>query len=82
MLQPYVLAEFIKCFDSPTCNASSEIGWLYGFGVCFLSFLNMAFMHYNNLGCQRIGMRCRIACCSLLYRKVYRNSIKFQTIVQ
>ncbi|XP_044752049.1 ATP-binding cassette sub-family C member 4-like isoform X2 [Coccinella septempunctata] len=67
---PTVLAEFINFFNSPMRN--NEEGWFLGASVILMSFLNCVLNHHCNLYSNRIGMRIRIACSSLIYRKVLR----------
>lgn len=45
-------------------------GWLLAIAVIVMSSGIVLVMHYHMLCTQRIGMRCRVACCSLMYRKV------------
>ncbi|KAK4879098.1 hypothetical protein RN001_007244 [Aquatica leii] len=71
MAQPLVLAELIKYFD-PLRPSSSLEGWLLSSGVIIMAFINIVIMHHASLGQGRIGMHCRIASCSLIYRKLLR----------
>lgn len=66
---PLVLAKFIQYFD-PASTASVAEGWLLAIAVIAMSSGIVLVMHYHMLCTQRIGMRCRVACCSLMYRKV------------
>ncbi|XP_065162760.1 probable multidrug resistance-associated protein lethal(2)03659 [Atheta coriaria] len=70
---PIILAHLIKYFD-PAKPYSEHEGWLLAFGVILVSLLNIICIHHANIGCLRIGMRCRIACCSLMYRKLLKLS--------
>uniref|UniRef100_A0A0U9HSH2 Putative ABCC protein n=1 Tax=Chrysomela populi TaxID=154003 RepID=A0A0U9HSH2_CHRPP len=72
MLQPIVLALYIQFYDTSSEELSSTTGWLFGSGVVLLAFLNVTITHFTSLGCQRVGMRVRIACCSLIYRKLLK----------
>lgn len=69
-MEPIVLATYIHYFDKPAKEAGPEMGWLLGTGVVAIALTNVIILHRCSLGCQRIGMRVRIACCSLIYRKV------------
>ncbi|KAF5304472.1 hypothetical protein FQA39_LY09668 [Lamprigera yunnana] len=71
MLQPLVLAQLIKYFEPPRTMSSAE-GWLLALAVIGISFLNVIIMHHASIGQGRIGMHCRIAACSLIYRKLLR----------
>ncbi|KAF7283323.1 ATP-binding cassette sub-family C member 4-like [Rhynchophorus ferrugineus] len=73
LLIPIVLAEYIKFYENPKESfLHKEWGWILGGGVVGLSFMKVILEHYCNLGVQRIGMRVRVAACSLIYRKLLR----------
>ncbi|KAK9680179.1 ABC transporter transmembrane region [Popillia japonica] len=72
-IHPLALAELINYFHRTTAYTSLH-GWLFAVAVVVISFVNCIIMHHVTLGCFKIGMRCRIACCSLLYRKLLRLS--------
>lgn len=73
MVHPLVLAELINYFDKSNGYSVAE-GWMYGILVVVIAFLNMLIMHHVSFGTTRLGMRCRIAACSLLYRKLLKLS--------
>ncbi|KAJ8961187.1 hypothetical protein NQ318_008870, partial [Aromia moschata] len=73
MLQPIVLAEYIRFYEISS-KTPLEHGWYLGVAVILLAFTNVVVNHYSNLGLQRVGMRVRVACCSLVYRKLLRLS--------
>ncbi|KAJ8932364.1 hypothetical protein NQ314_014731 [Rhamnusium bicolor] len=50
------------------------MGWILGSSVVILAFLIVLVFHHAQLGCQRVGMRVRAACCSLVYRKLLKLS--------
>nr|XP_023011971.1 multidrug resistance-associated protein 4-like [Leptinotarsa decemlineata]XP_023011972.1 multidrug resistance-associated protein 4-like [Leptinotarsa decemlineata] len=72
MVQPIVLAEYISFFHEPWEEANPGRGWILGIGVIFIAFANVLIMHATSLGTQRVGMRVRVACCSLIYRKLLK----------
>lgn len=81
MLQPFALLAFIKYFH-PSRPQSIEYGWLLAAGVVVLATVNVLIMHFANFEMQRIGMRCRIACCSLIYRKVSKTTLSVVELKQ
>ncbi|CAG9863420.1 unnamed protein product [Phyllotreta striolata] len=74
MLQPFVLAEYINYYNKIAPKKPAEIGWALAVGVVLMAFINVIITHSTNLGTQRIGMRVRIAICSLIYRKLLKLS--------
>lgn len=69
MIHPLILAEYINYFNPDKPYTYNE-AWLLGVSVIVISFVNCLLMHHMGLGGQICGMRCRVACCSLIYRKV------------
>ncbi|KAK9870715.1 hypothetical protein WA026_008286 [Henosepilachna vigintioctopunctata] len=69
-LMPIILADFISFFSEFPRDIKK--GLYLGGGVIALSFLNCVMAHHTNLYGNIIGMRIRIACSSLVYRKVLR----------
>ncbi|ENN79951.1 hypothetical protein YQE_03598, partial [Dendroctonus ponderosae] len=73
MLIPVFLAYYINFFDNPTDSFQNiERGWIFGGAVVGLTFAKVVLEHYCNMGVQRIGMRVRVAACSLIYRKLLK----------
>lgn len=73
MVIPIVLGEYIKFYNNPKESfLHIEQGWLLGSAVVGLSFIRIVLEHYCNMGVQRIGMRVRVAACSLIYRKLLK----------
>ncbi|KAJ8967792.1 hypothetical protein NQ317_014818 [Molorchus minor] len=73
-LHPIILAEYIKYYDLSVEETDTKVGWILASGVILISLLNVIIYHHCCLGCQRVGMRVRVACCSLVYRKLLRLS--------
>ncbi|CAH1159391.1 unnamed protein product [Phaedon cochleariae] len=81
--QPIVLSEFIAFFKTTEVQnynfglwtvGKRTYGYLLAMASIVLAFLIMLIYHQTSLGCQRVGMRVRIACCSLIYRKILKLS--------
>lgn len=70
---PIVLGYYVRYFEKNSLKIPSR-GWMLGTGIVLISFFNLASHHYASVNCARIGMRVRIACSALIYRKVYFNS--------
>ena len=69
MIQPLLLGGLIRYF-TPESTVTKTDAYLYAGGVSFCAFVLAVAHHPYFFGVQRIGMKMRIACCSLLYRKV------------
>ncbi|KAK9880966.1 hypothetical protein WA026_014317 [Henosepilachna vigintioctopunctata] len=67
---PIVLSQFIEIFNESPRDIIK--GSYLGATVIIMNFLNCLIAHQGTLYTRRIGMRVRIACCSLMYRKVLK----------
>ncbi|XP_012941427.1 multidrug resistance-associated protein 4, partial [Aplysia californica] len=75
VVQPLLLGGLIRYF-TPDSNMERKEAWLYAMGVSLCAVM-LAVAHHPYFFCvQRIGMRMRIACCSLMYKKCLRLSNK------
>ncbi|XP_047107556.1 ATP-binding cassette sub-family C member 4-like [Schistocerca piceifrons] len=70
--QPLLLGELIKYFSEG--NVDIRQAYYYAGGMIATVYFLICFQHHYTMGTACIGMRIRIACCSLLYRKVLRLS--------
>jgi hypothetical protein len=57
-------------FFTPGNGMPKNEAWIYGGSMIAILFVRLAFDHHYNHISFRLGMRVRVACCSLLYRKV------------
>ncbi|XP_012146800.2 ATP-binding cassette subfamily C member 4 [Megachile rotundata] len=73
VLQPYVLGLLIWHFDPRAVSTASE-AYIYATAVVLMTFCGAFIIHHSNLGLMEVGMRVRIACSSLMYRKILRLS--------
>lgn len=54
------------------CAIQIEEAYLYASGVLFCSVVNVTVMHPCMMAIMHLGMKIRVACCSLIYRKVIK----------
>ncbi|XP_044727627.1 ATP-binding cassette sub-family C member 4-like isoform X2 [Chrysoperla carnea] len=73
MLQPLALGKLISYFEA-TPKVSEQEAYFYAGGVVACSFFYVISIHPYMLGMLHIGMKMRVACCSLIYRKALRLS--------
>ncbi|XP_015433210.1 PREDICTED: multidrug resistance-associated protein 4 [Dufourea novaeangliae] len=73
VLQPYVLGLLIWHFDPRATSTASE-AYSYASVVMILALIGALIVHHSNFGLMQVGMRMRIACSSLMYRKILRLS--------
>ncbi|XP_031366804.1 multidrug resistance-associated protein 4-like isoform X3 [Apis dorsata] len=73
VLQPYVLGFLIWYFD-PRATSTATEAYIYASSVVLISLLGALINHHSMLGLMEVGMRMRVACSSLIYRKILRLS--------
>ncbi|CAH1638630.1 unnamed protein product [Spodoptera littoralis] len=71
-LIPFTLALFIEYFSKEKTPESYREAHIYNFLMNLFSTLSALMLNHTQLAQGRIGMRIRIACCSLMYRKILR----------
>ncbi|CAG9854876.1 unnamed protein product [Phyllotreta striolata] len=76
MSQPLLLGKLIEFYNPDQTTISSLEGYLYSLCIVLSSFLYVLVCHWYHLSLQHLGMKIRIACCSLIYRKSLRLSKK------
>ncbi|XP_019893676.2 probable multidrug resistance-associated protein lethal(2)03659 [Musca domestica] len=74
--QPLFLGGLVSYYAKPENNGSSDLStaYLYALGVILCSAVNVLFMHPYMLGILHVGMKIRVAMCSMIYRKALRLS--------
>ncbi|XP_056635576.1 ATP-binding cassette sub-family C member 4-like [Diorhabda sublineata] len=74
--QPLILARLISLFGEEFNEKNAEKMYFYSTMLIVTSILTAFMSNHIELGLSAIGMRIRIACSSLLYRKVIRLDYK------
>ncbi|XP_058803038.1 ATP-binding cassette sub-family C member 4 isoform X2 [Phymastichus coffea] len=74
VVQPLTLGILIYHFD-PCATTTTSDAYLLATGVVVMTLLQAIFNHHSNLGQLEVGMRLRIACSSLVYRKLTQLSV-------
>ncbi|XP_046984857.1 ATP-binding cassette sub-family C member 4-like isoform X1 [Schistocerca americana] len=69
--QPIMLGQIVEHFTQGSSMTSGE-ACAYAAALCIIVFVKNCFYHHYMMLAQLVGMRIRVACCSLLYRKVLR----------
>ncbi|XP_032455220.1 multidrug resistance-associated protein 4 [Nasonia vitripennis] len=73
VVQPLTLGVLIYHFD-PCSTTTTADAYLLASGVIVMALLQAILGHHSNFGQLEIGMRLRVACSSLIYRKITRLS--------
>ncbi|KAG8242932.1 hypothetical protein J6590_056498, partial [Homalodisca vitripennis] len=74
--QPLFLGKLIEFFtvNQEHNKVTKEDAYMYAGGVVICSALSVFIMHPYMLGIMHIGMKMRVSCCSLIYRKALKLS--------
>lgn len=67
---PYTLALFIGYFSGEKTAETYKYAHIYNLVMNILTLMTALLLNHLYLAQGAIGMRVRIACCSLVYRKV------------
>ncbi|CAH2068608.1 unnamed protein product, partial [Iphiclides podalirius] len=71
-LIPYTLALFIGYFSSEKTPENYRNAHIFNFLMNFLSVMTALMLNHLQLSQGCVGMRVRVACCSLLFRKILK----------
>ncbi|XP_036361692.1 multidrug resistance-associated protein 4 isoform X2 [Octopus sinensis] len=69
VIQPLLLGKLVSYF-TPDSQMTTQQAYLYGMGVVICILLSCLCNHIFFFNVQRLGMQIRIACCSLMYKKM------------
>nr|CAI5864657.1 unnamed protein product [Callosobruchus analis] len=72
--QPIVLGQLIYFYTPGQQDITQEQAYYYAAGVVLCSLLNILIIHPYMMGMLHLGMKLRVACCSLIYRKALKLS--------
>lgn len=75
VMQPLFLFRFLRFFrPDPDKPISYSDAYLYAFGIILCSAINIFVIHPYMMAILHMGMKMRVACCTLIYRKALRLS--------
>ncbi|GLV41664.1 uncharacterized protein CBL_06893 [Carabus blaptoides fortunei] len=74
MLQPLALGQLISYYRPNQTEISETDAYLYASGVIGCSLANVFVIHPYMMAILHMGMKMRVACCSLIYRKALKLS--------
>ncbi|XP_052827296.1 ATP-binding cassette sub-family C member 4 isoform X1 [Octopus bimaculoides] len=69
VIQPLLLGKLVSYF-TPNSQMTTQQAYLYGMGVVICVLLGCLTNHIFFFNVQRLGMQIRIACCSLMFKKM------------
>ncbi|XP_022919142.2 probable multidrug resistance-associated protein lethal(2)03659 [Onthophagus taurus] len=72
--QTLALGRLIHYYTPGQTDINESKAYMYAGTIICCSFLNVMFGHNYMLGLQHLGMKMRVACCSLIYRKALKMS--------
>ncbi|VEN34161.1 unnamed protein product [Callosobruchus maculatus] len=74
--QPILIGQLVNYYDPHQTSITYRQACIYAGSIVLTSFLFVIVYHSYLLSVQHLGMKIRIACCSLVYRKTLRLSKK------
>ncbi|KAF2896736.1 hypothetical protein ILUMI_09443 [Ignelater luminosus] len=85
MSQPLALSMLLSCYSEESGTIQQNEALLYAGIIVSGSLGNALAAHWYSLSLQHFGMKVRVACCSLIYRKslrLSRNAVEKATVGQ
>lgn len=73
-MQPLVLFKLLNIYDQNVYEENKYEAYKFSGLLILLSVINVFLDHQFNLRIMQVGMKIRVACCSLIYRKSLRLS--------
>ncbi|XP_049822547.1 probable multidrug resistance-associated protein lethal(2)03659 isoform X1 [Aethina tumida] len=74
IVQPIFLGQLLNYYTPGQATISQNEAYLYAGGVVLCSLINILTSHPYMMGVLHMGMKVRVACCSLIYRKALKLS--------
>ncbi|CAG9825399.1 unnamed protein product [Phaedon cochleariae] len=74
MSQPILLGQLIRFYEPNQTTITLQQAYIYAAGIVLVSLMYVLVSHSFYLSLQHLGMKLRIACCSLIYRKTLKLS--------
>ncbi|KAJ8955573.1 hypothetical protein NQ318_001403 [Aromia moschata] len=74
LAQPICLAKLMEFYIPNQSSVTKKEATIYASVIVLATFFNVLLGHHYMLGNQHLGMKTRVACCSLIYRKSMRLS--------
>nr|XP_003705867.1 PREDICTED: probable multidrug resistance-associated protein lethal(2)03659 isoform X1 [Megachile rotundata]XP_012146728.1 PREDICTED: probable multidrug resistance-associated protein lethal(2)03659 isoform X1 [Megachile rotundata]XP_012146729.1 PREDICTED: probable multidrug resistance-associated protein lethal(2)03659 isoform X2 [Megachile rotundata]XP_012146730.1 PREDICTED: probable multidrug resistance-associated protein lethal(2)03659 isoform X1 [Megachile rotundata] len=73
IIHPFLLARLLRYFAGNRKDWTSDVHY-YAAAFCLLPLLDVLIMHWSLQTLTHVGMKIRVACCTLIYRKILRLS--------
>lgn len=74
MLQPLCIGELMKFYIPNQTSMTKNTAYWYAAGIVVMAFAQALLGHACVFGLMHLGMKVRVACCSLIYRKSLKLS--------
>ncbi|VEN55189.1 unnamed protein product, partial [Callosobruchus maculatus] len=74
LITPICLLKLVEYYEPSQMSVNEYDAYLYSIGIVAATFLNVVSSHHYMLGNLQLGMKVRVACSSLVYRKALRLS--------
>ncbi|XP_076749193.1 putative multidrug resistance-associated protein lethal(2)03659 [Xylocopa sonorina] len=73
IIQPFLLARLLRYFSGNRKDWTNDM-YYYVSAFCLLPLIDIIIFHWTLQNLLHIGMKVRVACCTLIYRKILRLS--------
>ncbi|XP_076646648.1 putative multidrug resistance-associated protein lethal(2)03659 isoform X1 [Halictus rubicundus] len=73
IIQPFLLARLLRYFSGSKRTWTTDM-YYYTAAFCLFPFIDAVILHWSLQTLTHVGMKIRVACCTLIYRKILRLS--------
>ncbi|VEN61103.1 unnamed protein product [Callosobruchus maculatus] len=72
MLQPLLMARLLSYYDNNAAEENKSEAYIYAILIIFVLFVSVLCQHSFQMNILQVGLKLRIACCALIYRKALK----------
>lgn len=73
-IRPIYLSKLLQLYDQEIFEENRSKAYVYSAVIVFTTIFSIITMHYSVVTLQQVGLKIRVACCAMIYRKSLRLS--------
>nr|CAH7760502.1 unnamed protein product [Callosobruchus chinensis] len=72
MLQPILMSRLLSYYDNNAAEQNKNEAYIYAILIVSVLFISVPCLHFFQVNILQVGLKLRIACCALIYRKALK----------
>ncbi|VEN61107.1 unnamed protein product [Callosobruchus maculatus] len=72
MLQPMLMSRLLSYYDNNATEGNKNEAYMYAVLIVSVLFISVPCLHFFQMNVLQVGLKLRIACCALIYRKALK----------